>query len=103
MMMKGAVAIRLNLFDTSLVFVCAHLAAGQSNYVRNIHGVHHIVVFFSLSRVSFLSSIIECNQQEERNDNWRDATNGIVFRYFSIKNNSRANKYSSQNQNSPFV
>ena len=30
----GAVAVRLNLYDTSLCFVCAHLAAGQSNVVR---------------------------------------------------------------------
>jgi hypothetical protein len=28
---KGGVAIRLNLFDTSVCFVCAHLAAGHSN------------------------------------------------------------------------
>ena len=25
---KGGVVIRINLFDTSLCFVCAHLAAG---------------------------------------------------------------------------
>ena len=35
---KGGVAISLNLYSTSLCFVCAHLAAGQTNVLdRNKH------------------------------------------------------------------
>ncbi len=29
---KGGVAIRIHIFDTSLCFVCAHLAAGEGKH-----------------------------------------------------------------------
>jgi hypothetical protein len=60
--------VRLNLYDTSMCFVCAHLAAGQSNVVRRVA---------VLMRCD--ANVDQHGFQEERNDNWRDATAGIVF------------------------
>ena len=39
---KGAVAIRFLLHSTSLCFVCAHLAAGQSNVQERNNNYHDI-------------------------------------------------------------
>ena len=33
---KGGVVIRINIYDTSLCFTCAHLAAGQSKVKERI-------------------------------------------------------------------
>lgn len=45
---KGGIAIRLNYFDTSMVFVTAHFAAGQSNVDdrnRDYNTLHDGLVF----------------------------------------------------------
>ncbi|XP_065051378.1 synaptojanin-1-like [Rhopilema esculentum] len=53
---KGAVAIRLLFHSTSLCFVCAHLAAGQSNVAERNSNYHDISKRISFPMGSVLSS-----------------------------------------------
>jgi hypothetical protein len=70
---KGAVAVRLRLFNTSLCFVCAHFAAGQSNVAARNHGncvqqlrYHFLLLIHEvrLMYVSMLSFILSCVSSE---------------------------------------